>query len=151
MRKYFILFLLSSIVLGIVFPFGEKIKFILPYLLSTLLFFNFLDIDFKLKDVFKIELIYSFVAGTLIFPLLLFFFTLNLDTNFRIGLFLIAITPTAIGSSIIVKLIGGRVDLSIVITVINNFLSIVSYPIMLKIFFNNKTTKVDFFNIFINL
>ena len=64
---------------------------------------------------------------------------------------LIAIAPTAIGSSIIVRLVGGRVDISVFITIISNFLSIFYYPILLKLYFGNNGITISLLNIFTTL
>nr|HPO49354.1 bile acid:sodium symporter [Spirochaetota bacterium] len=151
MNKYFIIFLLSSIFLGIILPFGNLLKPALPFFLGTLLFFSFIDIDFNFKSFFRIEILYSSLVTFVIAPAILFFATQNLDINYRIGLFLIAITPTAIGASIIVKITKGQFDFSIILTIFNNFISILAYPLLLKIYFNDDSTKVDFFSIFISL
>lgn len=151
MKNKFIILLILSIVLGIIFSFGELIKFILPYLLGLMLLFNFIDVEFDLKSFFKIELLYYFLITLFIVPFILYFSTINLNINFRIGLFLIAITPTAIGASIIVRLIGGKFDFTIIVTIFSNFLSILSYPILLRIYFGNIPTKISFASIFVNL
>ncbi len=151
MKKYFVLYLLGSIVLGLLFPFGEKIKFILPFLLSILLFFNFLEIDINLKKIFRIEILYFFIIGLGIIPFLVYISTLKFDIYLRVGFLLIAIAPTAIGSSIIVRLVGGRVDISVFITIISNFLSIFYYPILLKLYFGNNGITISLLNIFTTL
>lgn len=151
MNKIFIIGLFSAIILGVIFPFGDKIQFMLTIVLSVLLFFNFYEIDFKLAYFLKKEIFLGLVFCLVILPAMIFFLTRGLSIEFRLGLFLIAITPTAIGSSIIVRIIKGDVNYSVAYTVIYNFLSIIAYPVLLKVFFNNENIVIPVQNIVVNL
>jgi bile acid:Na+ symporter, BASS family len=151
MNKIFISGIFLAIILGIVFPFGDKIKFLISILLAIILFFNFYEIDFKIKNFLKIELLIGMIAGIIILPLPVFFLSKSLLISFRIGLFLIAITPTAIGASIMVKMLNGDTVFSTAYTVFINFLSIIYFPLLLHIYFGNENVNIPFFNIFINL
>ena len=151
MNKIFIAGLFAAIILGIIFPFGDRISFVLTALLAILLFFNFYDIDFNFKHFIKKEFFIGLVFCLVVLPILVFFMTKSLQIEFRLGLFLIAVTPTAIGSSIIVKLVKGDVNFSVAYTVIYNFLSIAAYPVLLKIFFGNSEVAIPVTNIIINL
>jgi predicted Na+-dependent transporter len=151
MKKYFILFIFAAIILGLIFPFGDKVKFIMPFLLSTLLFFNFFELKFELKNFFKIEILYNLIFVLGLLPIAVFFLSQSLSMPFRIGLFLIAITPTAIGSSIMVKMLGGDISYAIASTVFYNFLSIISYPFLLHLYFGNSIAKIPVIDILLNL
>ncbi|OHD10130.1 MAG: hypothetical protein A2Z98_01370 [Spirochaetes bacterium GWB1_27_13] len=151
MKKTFIITILISIILGLIFPFGDKIKFLLPILLSILLFFNFYEVNFNLKDFLRLEMLYFLIFGLGVLPFIIFVSTFFLPQDFRLGLFLIAITPTAIGASVVVRLLGGNIPFTIANTVFYNFLSIISYPLLLNIYFNKVESSVPVKQIFFNL
>ncbi len=71
--------------------------------------------------------------------------------NLRLGIFLLAITPTAISSVIMVDLIKGHKELIISQVVLYNMLSPLTYSILLQVFFNTTgltiPTKLIFFKL----
>lgn len=151
MKKYFIIFIFASIAAGLIFPLGTKIKFLLPYFLGASIFLIFYSIDISFKRFFRIELLYYFIVTLILAPLIIFFSTSGLDINLRLGFVLIAITPVGIGSSIVVKIIDGDMELSMTNIFLFNMLSIVSYPLLIKIFFYKNAVEVPFANILSNL
>lgn len=151
MKKFYILFIFASIAIGLIYPQGEKIKFLLPYFLGASIFLNFYSIDISFRKFFRIEILYYFVITLILAPTIIFFLTSGLDINLRLGFVLIAITPVGIGSSIVVKIIDGDMELSLTNIFFFNMFAIVSYPLLIKIFFYKNAVEVPFTNILSNL
>ncbi|HOF01669.1 MAG TPA: bile acid:sodium symporter [Spirochaetota bacterium] len=151
MKKFYILFIFASIAVGLIYPQGERIKFLLPYFLAASIFLNFYSIDISVRKFFRIEILYYFVITLILAPTIIFFLTSGLDINLRLGFVLIAITPVAISSSIVVKIIDGDMELSLTNILFFNLFSIISYPLLIKIFFYKDAVEVPFKNILANL
>ncbi len=151
MRILFLLSIFAGIILGIVFPIDKSFTFLVPIFLSTIILSNMIDIDFRIKNFIRKEIIFFSITNYLILPFIVFLITLKLEPFIKTGILLIAITPSAIGSSIIVKLINGDVKLSIVLTVLSNLLAFFSYPLLLKIYLSNTEVIIPIFKILINV
>jgi BASS family bile acid:Na+ symporter len=140
-----------AIVLGLVFPLDSQYKILIPILLAIILFFSFLKLEYKFSHFFRKELLYYFLIGLIIIPTVVFLFTKNLPTDLRMGLFLVSITPTAIGAPIIVDLIKGNRELIVSNVVLYNILSPLTYSLLLHLFFNESQliipTKLIFFKL----
>jgi BASS family bile acid:Na+ symporter len=144
MKKLFLPLLFVAIVLGFILPGGQYLKPLLPWLLSTLLFFNFYVISFERKQIVQTGILLYFLIVLLVVPLLLFLATKSVSPSFRIGLFLTAITPSAISGPIVVTMLEGNFGLSIANTVVYNLFSPLSYTLLTKLYFNTSDLNVDF-------
>lgn len=151
MNKIFISGLFLAIVAGIFIPLGKEFKLFLPILLSLLLFFNFLNINFKMRNILQFNILSGFILVLMIIPSIVFIISIKLDIYLRIGLFLIAITPVAIGSSVIVKLLNGNMELVIMQTLVYNLLAPFSYPLLIKLFFHDTIIHLSVASIFMQL
>lgn len=140
-----------AIILGLIFPVGTNYKFIIPYLLAIIMFFSFLKIEYKFKHFFRKELFYFLLIGLLLIPLIVFFLTKNLESNLRLGLFLVSITPTAIGAPIICEFIKGNREFIISNVVFYNILSPFSYTLLLSLFFRTSEIIIPTRQIFVKL
>ena len=151
MRKIVSYGIYLAIILGLIFPIGTEYKSLIPILLATILFFSFLKLEYKLNHFFCKELFYYALIGLIIIPSIVFYLTKNLETNLRLGLFLVSITPTAIGAPIIVDLIKGSKELIISNVVLYNMLSPITYSILLHLYFNKLELIIPTKLIFIKL
>jgi bile acid:Na+ symporter, BASS family len=131
----------AAIVLGIIFPAPQWEKKLLPFILGLLLVSNFMRIDLHLKKFFRKELIYFPVIVFIILPSAVYFGTIALPLDLRLGLFLIAITPSAIASPVVVNLIGGDRELSVAQVLVSNILAPFAYAGLLYLFF--RTDRVN--------
>ncbi len=131
-----------SIALGIFFPMPNTGKQILPYLLGLLLLSNFLKIEFNRRKFFRKELLYFPVVAFMIAPVIIYFVFIYLPIDFRIGLFIMAITPAAIASPVVVDLINGDRELAISHVLFTNLLSPFVYSVMLYLFFSSEGLNV---------
>lgn len=135
MKKYFLPLLFATIALGIIFPAGRHFKPILPFLLSTLLFFNFYHMKLEVRHFIQRGTLIYFLLVLLLLPWLVFNATQTLSEAFRIGIFLSAISPAAISGPIIVGMIKGSREIAVANVVIFNLLAPFSYTILMKLYF----------------
>lgn len=137
-----------AIIAGFFIPYNKNLSNLIPILLTVIMFFSFLKINFNLKQLFRKELLFYFIISVLILPVIVFFLTINLETNLRIGLFLVAITPTAISAPIVVDLIKGNRELITSNVILFNLLSPITYTLMIKLFFNKSDLVIDISKLF---
>ena len=94
---------------------------------------------------------FYFFITLIIFPALIFLFTKNIETNLRVGFILIAITPVGITSSILVKVLEGDIELSLISIILFNIISIFSYPLIIKLLFNSQEIHIPISKTITNL
>lgn len=140
-----------AVIIGFLIPWGGQLKFALPYLLGTIIFFSFLQLDFHMKKFIRKELAYFFFANILILPALIFFATKNLSPDLHLGIFLIALAPTAVASPILVNLIHGDRELNIANVVLYNLIAPATYAILLNIYFSTSDIEIPTVAIFMQL
>lgn len=143
--------LLASIIFGYLFPQLAIFKSSLPYLLMFLLFSSFLNLDFKKENLFRKELLIYPFLNWVILPFIVYHLSFALDMNYRLGLFIIAIAPPAMGSPIISNLIFGNTEFVVSKVVLYNLLSPVTFALLPLIFFSESTsfatTKIVFLKV----
>jgi BASS family bile acid:Na+ symporter len=132
----------AAIFLGILFPAPLWEKKTLPFILGLLLVSNFMRIDFHLKKFFRKELLYFPMIGFIVIPTVIYFGTITLPLDLRLGLFLIAITPSAIASTVVVNLIGGDRELSVAHVLVSNMLAPFAYAGLLYLFFRADSVDI---------
>ena len=138
----------AAIGLGIVFDSVPYIREMLPFMIASLLFFNFLKLEIKIRNFIRKEVLLIGIFTWIVFPALVYFLSKPLDDAFRIGIFVIAITPTAIGSPIVASLIDADSEMSASQVVFSNALSPLVYSFLLYLYFNNADIQVPVFAIF---
>ena len=94
-----VIFILSAIVLGILFPFGHQYTFLVRYFVMVMLFLAFLNIDFHSRILTRLHL--QVLVVNLLLPLALFALLYPLGYNYAISAFVVAIAPTAAGAPVI--------------------------------------------------
>jgi BASS family bile acid:Na+ symporter len=105
-----VIFILSAIVLGIVFPFGHHYTFLVRYFVMAMLFLAFLGIRFHSRILTRLHL--KVLAANLLLPLALFALLYPLGYTYAISAFVIAIAPTAAGAPVISGFM--RADIAVV-------------------------------------
>jgi predicted Na+-dependent transporter len=93
----FYIVIFSGIACGISFPQFEIYKPSIPYLVASLLFLSFFEIEVKWHKIIRRELLITVPLSTLLMPLL-YYDVLSKDLNqpYRIGLLLVAIAPSGL-------------------------------------------------------
>lgn len=150
-RIYLSISIFIAIILGFIFNIPSNFKICIPIILAILMLFNFLKIEYRLKHFLKFELLFPLFFTLLILPFILYFITKPLALSMRLGLFLILITPSAIASPIVTKLINGNTEFSVANMLIYNFIAPLSYPLLLKLYFNSSGISISVVTIFIKL
>ncbi len=124
-NKNFIL-IISALIIPFFIPYCVFLKEILPYALSIMLFFNFLNLDTG-KTKFRKEFFYYPVFSLAFFcPLALFISRLCGIENFT-GIILLAAAPAAVSSPVMADFIGADKTLSVMLAVISNLLAPLLY------------------------
>jgi bile acid:Na+ symporter, BASS family len=136
------LFIFLAILLGFLLPPVPGIAQSLPYILSLILFFSFAKIDINPRSFLKKELLVYPPLIYLFFPAVLFFVTRSLDADLRMGLILIAVTPTAISSPVVADLINSDRALNIAGVVLTNLLAPLVYSAVMIVLFSSRGVSV---------
>jgi bile acid:Na+ symporter, BASS family len=134
-EKYFWLFLLAGIVLGLCYPLPYRIfpAFLPKMLLGMMLFFVFLKID-SLKVLeniknYKLMIYISFVYMFLI-PLL-FFFSINLyNHELAIGMLLLTAMPAGVSTPALTDIVKGNVSLSMSLAIVSQVIAPFTVPLL---------------------
>ncbi len=136
--SYPVIFL--SILLGFIFPQGKALKATIPYVLAFILFIGFIKEEFKITDLKRKEIFAYGIISLMFMPFFSFFAFKNFfDFDFRIGLFLIAITPTGFAMTGLVDLIkNGDKKLVISNLFIFTFMAAFTIPLLTYLFFSAK-------------
>jgi predicted Na+-dependent transporter len=143
--------LFLAIIAGFLFPAGDSLKWLIPYLLAIIMFFSFLKLDYKKENFFRKEIIYYLAVGLVMIPFVVYVLTFALEPMLRLGIFLVAITPTAISAPIVVDMIKGDRELIVSNVVIYNLLAPLTYTFMLSLYFGESDIAIPVKDIFVKL
>jgi len=118
--------LLFTMLVGALVPQAHVFSYLIQYLLMVMLFFSFLDIEFKFQKsvlwVLLANVAVAFVAYVVLAP-----FNLML----ALAAFMTAIAPTAIAAPVIIRFIGREVEYVVASVVLTNIASALIVPIAL--------------------
>ncbi len=113
-----VLGLLLAMLFGALLPQFHTLSFLMQYLLMTMLFFAFLDIDMRPKSVHK-GVVWVLLANLSI-AFLGYWLVSFFDINLALAAFMTAIAPTAISSPVIISFIEGRVEYVVASVLLTN-------------------------------
>jgi BASS family bile acid:Na+ symporter len=118
--------LLLTMFVGALVPQAHVFSYLIQYLLMVMLFFAFLDIEFKFRKsvlwVLLANVAVAFIAYMVLAP-----FNLTL----ALAAFMTAIAPTAIAAPVIISFIGREVEYVVAAVVLTNITSALIVPIAL--------------------
>lgn len=118
--------LLFTMLVGAFVPQAHAFSFLIQYLLMVMLFFSFLDIEFKFQKsvlwVLLANVAVAFFAYVVLAP-----FNLSL----ALAAFMTAIAPTAIAAPVIISFIGREVEYVVASVVLTNIASALIVPLAL--------------------
>jgi len=140
--------LILSIIIGYFMPFLSYFRPIVSWCLMFLLFSSFLGLDLKMHKFFRKELLLFPIMNWIILPIVVFYASRFLSIDYRIGLFIIVITPPALGSPIIVRLSKGDVEFAVANLVLFNLVSPLIYALLPSLFFINISEIASPFSVF---
>ena len=124
--------MLLSIILGMLISSFHDYSFLIKYFLMGMLFFAFLDTDFK-KEIISIKHLYIiiYIVGI---SVVLFFLTKNINSDLALGLFIAAIAPTAIASIPVIGYLKGDIGFTTFSVLLTNITIALLLPFLLPIF-----------------
>lgn len=122
----------SAILLGLMINQGSSLAFLIKYFLMIMLFFPFLSVSLpKDKRVYQhIFLIFSTMLG---FAMLLYLTLKGWNSDVATAAFLVAFTPTATASPVIIGLLKKNLDFVVASVVITNILVACCLPFVLPV------------------
>jgi predicted Na+-dependent transporter len=133
-EKYFWLFLIAGIIIGIWCPRSFKVPNYLPeLLLGIMMFLVFLKIDAieileKVKDyklMTLIVIIYMFII-----PLIFFFLINSFNNELALGILLLTAMPAAVSSPALTDILKGNISLAMSIAIVTQLIAPFSVPFL---------------------
>jgi len=121
--------LLLAMMFGALFPGAHIFSFLIQYLLMIMLFFAFLDIDFRLERFRKSVILVLLANAALAFGVYLIL--APFDLTLALSAFMTAIAPTAIAAPVIIGFIHREVEYVVAAVLITNVSSAVIVPLAL--------------------
>ena len=140
------LLLILTITIGILFPFTHKYSFLIKYLLMTMLFFSFLQMNIKRESFDKSHLLILLL--NIVIPIILYYLLREFNLDLAVVVFITAIAPTAIAAPIIVSLLGKKIEYTFVSIIITNFTIALLLPFLIPYVLNDMSS-LSFFEILI--
>lgn len=131
--------LLATILIGVLFPFTHQYSFLIKYLLMIMLFFSFLKMEVKKSDIQKNHL-YILLINLLV-PLT-FYLVFSTIGNLQLAQisFITAIAPTAIASPVIVNLLNGKIEFTVISILLTNFVVAFFLPFAIPVILNSDSS-----------
>ena len=121
--------LLLTMLVGALVPRAHAFSFLIQYLLMVMLFFAFLDIEFKPQSFQKSVLWVLFANVAVAF--VSYFLLISFGVTLALAAFMTAIAPTAIAAPVIIGFIGREVEYAVTAVVLTNIASALIVPIAL--------------------
>jgi len=121
--------LLATMAIGAMFPQVHAFSFLIQYLLMVMLFFSFLDIEFRLQT-FQKSILWILVANVIV-AFLSYAALASFDGTLALTAFMTAIAPTAIAAPVIMSFIKGHIEYVVAAVLVTNISSAVIIPVTL--------------------
>jgi BASS family bile acid:Na+ symporter len=121
--------LLVTMLVGALFPQFHTFSFLIQYLLMAMLFFAFLDIEFK-PGTFQKSVIWVLLANVAV-AFISYAMLASFDMMLALTAFMTAIAPTAIAAPVIISFIQGEIEYVVAAVFITNIFSAVIIPFAL--------------------
>lgn len=150
-EDYFWLFLVASIVLGLLFPeYGKNLIFLNIPMLAFILFLAYLKIDASLITRYIRNpgfLSYVLLVYLIILPVIVYFFFTFINPQLALPLLVLASMPPGISSPALTDLVKGNTPLSAVLTFCGSIISPFTVYLLLR-FLVGKSLHIDLASIF---
>jgi BASS family bile acid:Na+ symporter len=121
--------LLATMALGALSPWAHSGSFLIQYLLMAMLFFAFLDIEFK-PETFQKSVIWILLANAGV-AFLSYIALASFDLMLALTAFMTAIAPTAIAAPVIIGFIQGEIEYVVTAVLFTNVSSAIIIPLVL--------------------
>ena len=123
--------LLATMALGALVPQVHVFSFLIQYLLMVMLFFSFLDIEFRLQTFQKS--IFWILFANIIVAFLSYAVLASFDGTLALTAFMTAIAPTAIAAPVIMSFIRGHIEYVVAAVLVTNISSAIIIPVTLPL------------------
>lgn len=121
--------LLATMLVGALFPQVHTLSFLIQYLLMGMLFFAFLDVEFK-PGSFQKSVIWILLANVAV-AFIGYAVLASFDMMLALTAFMTAIAPTAIAAPVIIGFIQGKIEYVVTAVLFTNISSAVIIPLTL--------------------
>ena len=121
--------MLATMALGALFPQAHVFSFLIQYLLMVMLFFSFLDIEFRLQT-FQKSILWILFANIMV-AFISYALLASFDTTLALTAFMTAIAPTAIAAPVIMSFIKGHIEYVVAAVLVTNISSAIIIPVTL--------------------
>jgi len=121
--------LLLTMAVGALFPQFHRFSFLIQYLLMIMLFFAFLDVEFR-PQTFQKSVIWVLLANVAV-AFISYAALVSFDLVLALAAFMTAIAPTAIAAPVIISFIQREVEYVVAAVVLTNITSAVIIPFAL--------------------
>ena len=121
--------LLATMLVGALFPQAHAFSFLIQYFLMLMLFFSFLDIEFKPRT-FHRSVLWVLLANVVV-AFLSYAVLASFDITFALTAFMTAIAPTAIAAPVIMSFIQGEIEYVVASVLVTNIASALIVPLAL--------------------
>jgi BASS family bile acid:Na+ symporter len=121
--------LLFTMLIGALVPQAHVLSFLIQSLLMVMLFFAFLDIEFKPQS-FQKSVLWVLIANVAV-AFVSYFVLLPFDLTLALAAFMAAIAPTAIAAPVIIGFIERDVEYAVTSVILTNIASAIIVPIAL--------------------
>jgi BASS family bile acid:Na+ symporter len=123
--------LMAAMALGALLPQAGALSFLIQYLLMGMLFFAFLDIEFK-PESFRSSVLWVLLANVVV-AFLSYAALVSFDTTLALTAFMTAIAPTAIAAPVIMSFIQGEIEYVVAAVLVTNLSSALIIPLALPL------------------
>lgn len=121
--------LLLTMLLGVLVPQAHGLTLLIQYLLMIMLFFAFLDLEFKAQSLQK-SVLWVLLANVAV-AFLAYAALLPFNLTFALAGFMTGIAPTAIAASVVISFLQREVEYVVAAVVLTNVASAIVVPIAL--------------------
>ena len=121
--------LLITMLVGALVPQAHVFSFLVQYLLMVMLFFAFLDIEFR-PESFQKSVLWVLLANVVI-AFTCYAVMLPFDLTLALSAFMTAIAPTAIAAPVIISFIGRKVEYVVASVILTNIANAIIVPLAL--------------------
>jgi len=121
--------LLFTMLIGALVPQAHYFSFLIQYLLMVMLFFAFLDIEFKPQS-FQKSVLWVLIANVAV-AFISYYALLPFDLTLALAAFMTAIAPTAIAAPVIIGFIKRDVEYAVTSVILTNITNAIIVPIVL--------------------
>ncbi|CAG1000467.1 hypothetical protein ANAEL_02920 [Anaerolineales bacterium] len=121
--------LLLTMAIGALVPQAHVFTFLIQYLLMVMLFFAFLDLDFKPRS-FQKSVLWVLIANVTV-AFVSYFVMKAFDLTLALAAFMTAIAPTAIAAPVIIGFIERDVEYAVTSVILTNIANAIIVPIAL--------------------